>query len=111
MFQAAYQLWRSGTLPDYEQEKLQELLDWFNTNLEKPIRFTASKPPYYRKRNRAISWFKDTATEHIANLREIISLLDHHDVHTEMIQTDRPGYVVYQDAHQIVAEPFSDANF
>ena len=108
VFQAAYRLWRHDTLPDYEQARVRELLDWFNANLDKPGRFTTSKPPYYRKKNRAISWFKDTATEHIAKLREIIIILDNHDIHTEMIQTDRPGYIVYEDAHQVVAEPFSD---
>jgi hypothetical protein len=111
VFQAAYRLWRSGNLPEYEGARLREILDWFNMNLEKPNRFTTSKPPFYRKQNRAISWFKDTATEHIANLREIMTILDNHGIHTEMIQTDRPGYVVYEDEHQVVAEPFSDAIF
>jgi len=108
VFQAAYQLLRHSSMPEYEYARLRELLDWFNANLEKPIRFTTSKPPYYRKQNRAISWFKDTATAHIAKLREIMIILDSHDIHTEMIQTDRPGYIVYEDPHQVVAEPFSD---
>ena len=111
VFQAAYQLRKRGNLPDFEEARLRELLDWFNTNLEKPDRFTKSKPPFYRKENRAISWFKDTSTEHIANLREIVSILNRYDVHTEMIQTDRPGYIVYEDAYQVVAEPFSDSQF
>ena len=111
IFQAAYQLRKQGTLTDYEQTRLSELLEWFNANLQKPDRFTTSKPPFYRKQNRAISWFKDTSTEHISNLREIVSILSQHDVHIEMIQTDKPGYIVYEDAHQVVAQPFSDADF
>jgi len=111
VFQAAYQLRKQGTLPDYEETRLRELLNWFDSNLMKPTRFTKSKPPYDRKQNRAISWFKETATEHIANLREIVSILNQHDVHTEMIQTDRPGFIVYEDAHQVVAEPFADSEF
>jgi len=111
VFQAAYRLRREGHLPSYEESRLTELLDWFNANLEKPTRLTTSKPPYYRKRNRAICWLKDTAAEHILQLREIVSILDRHDIHTEMIQTDRPGYVVYEDEFQIAAEPFSDAGF
>jgi len=111
VFQAAYQLKKQGTLPDFEEARLQELLDWFNINLKKPDRFTKSKPPFYRKENRAISWFKDTSNEHVANLREIVSILNRHDVYAEMIQTDRPGYIVYEDAHQVVAEPFSDSQF
>jgi hypothetical protein len=111
VFQAAYRLRRKGHLPKYEETRLTELLDWFSTNLKKPVRFTTSKPPYYRKQNRAISWFKDSATEHISKLREVASIISRHDVHTEMIQTDRPGYVVYEDDYQIIAEPFSDSDF
>jgi hypothetical protein len=111
VFQAAYRLRRTGHLPQYEETRLTELLDWFNANLKKPTRFTTSKPPYYRKQSRGISWFKDTATEHISKLREVVSILSQHDVHTELIQTDRPGYIVYEDNYQIVSEPFSDADF
>jgi hypothetical protein len=111
VFQAAYRLRRAGHLPNYEETRLTELLDWFSSHLKKPTRFTASKPPYYRKPNRAISWLKDSATEHISQLREIVSILDRHDIHIEMIQTDRPGYIVYEDEFQIVAEPFADADF
>jgi hypothetical protein len=110
-FQAAYVLRRKGHLHEYEEARLTELLDWFNANLPKPTRLTTSKPPYYRKQNRAISWFKDSATEHISKLRELVSILSQHEIHTEMIQTDRPGYIVYEDNYQIAAEPFSDADF
>jgi hypothetical protein len=111
VFQAAHKLRRKGHLPKYEETRLTELLDWFNTNLKEPTRFTTSKPPYYRKRNRAISWFKDSAAEHISKLREVASTLSQNDIHIEMIQTDRPGYIVYEDNYQIVAEPFSNADF
>jgi hypothetical protein len=111
VFQVAHKLRRKGHLPKYEETRLTELLDWFNTNLKEPTRFTTSKPPYYRKRNRAISWFKDSAAEHISKLREVASILGQNDIHIEMIQTDRPGYIVYEDNYQIVAEPFSDADF
>lgn len=111
VFQAAYRLRRVGHLPSYEKTRLTELLHWFDANLKEPTRFTTSKPPYYRKPNRAICWLRDTATGHISRLRKIVSILNRHDIHIEMIQTDRPGYVVYEDEFQIVAEPFSDAQF
>jgi len=109
VFQAAYRLRDKSRIPDHEKARLRELLKWFDANLEKPNRFTNSKPPYYRKKHKAISWFKDTATEHISKLREILAILDNHDVHFEMIKTDRPGYIVYEYEHQVVAEPFSDS--
>lgn len=39
-------------------------------------------------------------------MHEIADLLAEHGIHARMIQTDRPGYVVYEDAYQVVAEPF-----
>jgi protoheme ferro-lyase len=92
----------------YEEPHLDELRQWFNTHLEKPTRFTAAKPPHYRKRSKAISWFKDSAHEHIARVREIVAILENHGVPVRMIKADRVGYIVYEDEHQIVAEPFSD---
>jgi len=109
VFQAAYRLRDAAGLQDYESAHLTEHLDWFKSNLKIPRRFTAAKPPFYRKKNRAISWFKETATEHIARMREIIRLLESHGIPVRMIKTDRPGYVVYEDDHQIVAEPFADS--
>lgn len=47
VFQAAYKLRRQGRLPNYEETRLTQLLEWFNTNLKKPTKFTTSKPPYY----------------------------------------------------------------
>jgi hypothetical protein len=56
----------------------------------------------------ALSWFKDTATEYIRRMRELADILHAHGIETEMLSTDRPGYVVYEDAHQVAAEPFND---
>ena len=36
----------------------------------------------------------------------IVALLAEHGIHARMIQTDRPGYVVYEDPFQVAAEPF-----
>jgi hypothetical protein len=109
VFHAAGRLRDSGSLSRAEEELLQEVRDWFNVNLEKPKRFTSAKPPYYRKRQNGISWFKDSAWEHIGKMHEMVALLEHHDVPVRMIKTTRPGYVVYEDEFQIVAVPFADS--
>jgi hypothetical protein len=110
LFHAAGRLRDSGSLSEAEETLLQEVRDWFNINLEKPRRFTSAKPPYYRKRQNGISWFKDSAREHINKMREMVVLLEHHDVPVRMIKTTRPGYVVYEDEFQIVAVPFADSD-
>ncbi len=108
IFHAARDLRDFGDIEPWERDLLFELRDWFNDNLEKPDRFTASKPPYYRKQPKAISWFKDTAVEHIRRARQIVDILESHGVAVDTYITERVGYVVYEDEFQIVAEAFSD---
>ncbi|MFY7916503.1 MAG: hypothetical protein ACOVPA_17750, partial [Rubrivivax sp.] len=54
------------------------------------------------------SWFKDTAAEHIRQMRLLADILERHGIQVDMLRTRRPGYVVYEDDHQVAAEPYSD---
>jgi hypothetical protein len=110
VFQAAYRLRDKGSLSQEEELLLKEISGWLNVNLAKPKRFTSAKPPYYRKRQNGISWFKDSAGEHIGKMHEMVALLKHHDVPVQMIKTTRPDYVVYEDEFQIVAVSFADSD-
>lgn len=108
VFHAVWNLRDSGKLYAFEEDHHDEVRWWFSAHLERPTRFTAAKAPLYRKKRRALSWFKDSATEHIARIRELIWILENHGVYVHSLKTERVGYVVYEDEHQIVAEPFSD---
>jgi hypothetical protein len=108
VFHAVLRLRERGKLYMHEEELHDSTRQWFNENLKKPTRFTASKPPHYRKPNKAISWFKDTAVEHISHIRNLVRILENHGIVVQMLKTDRVGYVVYEDEFQIVAEPFDD---
>ncbi len=37
---------------------------------------------------------------------ELKAVIENHGFIIEVMKTDRPGYVVYEDEYQIVAEPF-----
>jgi len=39
---------------------------------------------------------------------EIVQILEAHGIVIDVIRTDRPGYIVYEDEFQIAAEPFKD---
>jgi hypothetical protein len=106
VFHAVRNLREEGKLYRYEEEQHDLIRQWFNENLEKPTRFTASKPPFYRKPNKAVSWFKDSANEHLNYVRELVAILQNHGVIVQLVKTERVGYVVYEDEYQIVAEPF-----
>jgi len=108
VFHAVWTLRDAGKLYAHEEDQHDSVRWWFHDNLEKPTRFTASKPPFYRKKNKAISWFKDSATEHLAQVRELVAILETHGVPVRMLKARRVGYVVYEDEYQVVAEPFSD---
>ena len=108
VFHAVGNLRRQGKLYAYEEDIHDSIRQWFNENLERPTRFTASKPPFYRKKNRALCWFKDSAREHIARVREFVVILQNHGAPVHMLKADRVGYVVYEDEYQVAAEPFAD---
>jgi hypothetical protein len=111
VFHAIRNLRDEGKLLDFEEEQHDLIREWFNEHLEKPTRFTASKPPFYRKKNKAISWFKDTAHEHLAQIRGLVAILKSHGVVVRTIKAKRVGYIAYEDEFQIVAEPFSGEKY
>jgi hypothetical protein len=111
VFHAVLGLREAGKLAEHEEELHDLTRQWFNDNLEKPTRFTASKPPFYRKPNKAISWFKDNAKDHLAHIRDLVAILQNHGIAVRMLKTDRVGYVVYEDEFQIVAEPFANDSY
>ena len=106
LFQAAGFLRRSGRLSAGDEDTLDALRIWFGANLNVPNRFALSGRPHAKAQ--AISWFKDTASEHIARMRAYGNILEGYGLTVRMIRTDRPGYVLYEDEHQVTAYPFSD---
>ena len=111
VFHAIANLRRRRVISNHEQHQHDSIKEWFNENTAKPTRFTASKPPFYRKRSKAISWFKDSAQEHLARVRSLVSILEHQGVSVRILKTDRVGCAVYEDEHQIVAEPFAGERY
>jgi hypothetical protein len=106
VFCAAYDLYYSNRLPAYEGEWLREIFDWFDLYLKKPTRFHRSAR---RGGTRgAVCWFRPTAREHIARAHELADILEENGVPTWRIRSPKVGYVVYEDEHQLVAEPVAD---
>jgi hypothetical protein len=106
VFQAAYALRNSGRLPEYDEARLADALRWFGRHLRKPARLTRSRRPH--REARAICWFKRGAVAHLARIHEVRHLLDAYGIRVDMIVSRRPGYVVYEDEHQLAAYPFDE---
>ena len=107
VFQAAFALRRAGELTESELVWLAELDDWFARNLRAPDRLSLRSG--YRQPALALCWFKDTAKEHLHRIRSLVALLKEHGLDVETSVSERPGYVVYDDEHQIAAVPFGTA--
>ena len=106
LFQAAGALRASGRMSGADLDRLDELQRWFDEHLARPERFSLSARA--NRKAQAISWFRDSASEQIARMREYQALLESYDIPVQMLREKRPGYVVYEDEHQIVAYPFSE---
>ena len=104
IFEAVDFLPPGGRLADWDERRLAELRAWFVEHLPFPERTARARRP--NAAHRALSWFKASATTHIAHARELAALLEANDVRTQMLTSDRPGYIVYEDEFQVLAEPF-----
>ncbi len=106
VFRAAFQLRDKDRLTLGIAPGIEELCQWFNLHLPVPGQFSLGRGRHGRRQG--ICWFKPTATEHLGKIREMVALLERQGVRTRKLRTQRPGYVTYEDAYQIVAVPFRD---
>lgn len=106
LFGAVGQLLENGDLTRYEHRRLSELDNWFTSHLREPTRLARSRR--YHAENKAVCWFKSSASACIDKLREIVSILEHHDIPVRMVKSTHPGYIVYEDEYQVAAEPYRD---
>jgi hypothetical protein len=106
IFRVAYALCRTNELAAADIEEIRGLLDWFNDHLARPERLAASRHP--RAQGTGVSWIRASADEHLRRLRRLTAILDAAGIAVEELRTMHPGYILYEDAHQVVALPFAD---
>jgi hypothetical protein len=73
LFQAMSDLEYEGVLLEHEQAEYDQTYVWFKKHLKKPRTLTRSSKPHVK--NVALSWFKDTATVHIAKMHALSQIL------------------------------------
>jgi hypothetical protein len=96
---AAHELRDSEGLSVAEHEELRVCLAWFNMNLNHPA---CLADPSNR---RALSWFKPAATKPIARMWALKAILENHGYTVDVLKTDDPGIVLFEDGWQVVAKP------
>jgi hypothetical protein len=100
VFQAVAQALEWQQVTDSDAEQLNSLQAWFSENLDKPTSFGRDKLRL------GICWFKTGATEHISRIWQRVQVLERNGIYVKKIRTDKPGYLIYEDEWQLVAEPF-----
>ena len=106
MFYAAYDLEEDALVSQADLDELNALHRWFMRNMFEPETLAISSR--HNAKAQALSWFKETATEHVSQMRRFQSVLEKYGRYVETLRTSRPGYVVYEDDVQVVAYPFAD---
>ncbi len=104
VFSALWDLDDDGALTPHEVAWWREVVAWFGVNLPQPTNARRSSKP--NAVNRAVFWFRASATEHVSRMNEAKAILESHGTPVEVLRTSRPGNVVYEDAFQVGAEPF-----
>ena len=109
LFGLAYKMRDDPAVAEADRETLSRTLEWFEEHLKTPDRFNRTRSKgYYRRAAKGIAWFRDTATECVSRMRIIKAVLEAHGHGIAVLRETRVGYVVYEDADQVIAEPFSD---
>lgn len=106
---AVYDALNQKLVTEYEESQIRTHLSWLNDNLPKPEKFSRTRNDYH-KNTHGLSWLKPSATEALEHLRALATIMDDHGIPVSMITTEKPGYVVYEDDLQVVAEPFNAEN-
>lgn len=104
IFQALFELKDEGHMQEHHLIHFENIVAWFNQNLEKPTQFSKSRKKHAQFSG--ICWYKSSANIHINKMYELVQILKEHFIECDIIQTNKPGYIVYDDDYQIVAEPF-----
>ncbi len=100
VFQAAALAIEWSNITGSDADELNEVRAWFSENLDRPTSFGRDKLRL------GICWFKTSAAEHISRIWEMVRILERNGIYVKKIRTDKPGYVIYEDEWQLVAEPF-----
>jgi hypothetical protein len=110
VFQAMHLAEEDEEAPDWALREIRDLEIWFTNKLATPGRFVTRGDRYRNRWNKddaqtGLSWFKPEATDHIARMHRLKAALEACGMHVEVLTTRDPGKVVWEDEHQVVAEP------
>jgi hypothetical protein len=102
LFQALNEARDCDFAPPWALREIGEKYGWFKENLAVPEQFENTTGGRGRP---GLSWFKPRATEHIKKMHQLKLAVEECGVHVEILTTRDPGPIIWQDEHQLVADP------
>ncbi|MDD9939356.1 MAG: GNAT family N-acetyltransferase [Myxococcales bacterium] len=95
VFGACHHLRRAGRLSLEDDRLFSDVDRWFKDNLP--------EPPFYADGNslKAITWFKDSATEMLARTGPLTDILRRYGVEYDLVESRSVGHIIYEDAWQV----------
>jgi hypothetical protein len=91
-----------GKLFAHEVSLLESIYEWFNDHLPcPPFQENLRTGEWTRE---AVSWFRPEAKEPIQRMWDIVAILREHGLTVRLFTTKHPGWIVYSDRYQVVAE-------
>ncbi len=103
LFQALDEARACDFAPAWALQELGEIYGWFGKNLAVPGSF--SRGGWKGRGQPGLSWFKPAAHEHIRQMHRLKLALEACGIHVDIVTTRDPGEIIWQDKHQLVAEP------
>ena len=104
IFAVANGLARDGVLNEVDAAWWRTSNDWGNAAYPNPSE--ADPTVFDRALNpSAAAWFKTSATELVEYARGYVEMVARYGVAIDVIETDDPGVIIYDDAVQVVAVP------
>jgi hypothetical protein len=94
-------LGRHGMLAPDEERFRAESNAWYDAAYPDPY----AAVPALTEHPLAASWFKTGADHLLDRVPGYLAILDNHRIAWQRVETDEPGRVLYEDDHQVVAEP------
>ena len=100
IFAAVWRLEQAGILTDDEKAIYHEIDNvWFQENLPNPPFYDDDKP------GKPITWFKTSASGlMIEKLQPLMDMLEKYSLPYEVVYTDFPGRIVYEDEWQVAVQ-------
>jgi hypothetical protein len=99
IFHAIRYLRDGGKLTAEQEEVANEIFNWAFDHLEAPGDDLLKANPG------AVSWFRLSATGHIAEAERFIPILMAHGYHVATVKRTDPGRIIYSDSAQVLALP------